>query len=621
MRKIIKINFPFLKIDFSTKYSKLEKMDELESLIMIMITTSSTTKLKKMTLLEGLKLTYNIQNWTMPIIRTSLNKLILSNTIKTQKNSDELLESSIGLIVVSIPKDIKNHILDGKFNKMSLNIRKKNTFTYENIIEGVSSVEDTSHKYNETEYDNKWITDPVSNAAINEIIDHLALQNINENETILDNKLNGSKVVYLEHTIEIEKKDLTIRPIDKLAQILFDQITDNKINIDLLTNKLNTSKDELNFYNNLEGNIVDHNPKIIKLGVNQYYIEDEDLYHLYNKSNKYKGLEIDKEFIINELYSTKIIDYKNIVDQLIESNDTGNLNLFHGSVLHKIEEFFIIKDDNIINKDFIKHILTSRPFINNINNNPVLFNKYFDEGEVRKHIMKEKSIDIDKNNTSINKFIINSGYKSLYLQLYNFRQVLYNKTTSIFPKWENEINFKEFLNELDQIHNKIDFIETKSDAESLMSVINKYGEKFTPIKSNIFDDIKIIVRKSINTMPLSKSEVIEHNGSKLRIIVEDVFMNLYKNKERDKKNKTNDSFYDKLNGLVNSKIISNKEQARFSKIYKNCNKFHHSGDVKNIITKDEEDRIKNDIKYVFSFCKEKKIQISQYQGVYKWATQ
>ena len=72
MKQIIKINFPFLKINFEIQYSKLANMNKLESLIMIMIVTSNTTKLKDVTLKDGLKLIYNIQTWTLPIIKTSL---------------------------------------------------------------------------------------------------------------------------------------------------------------------------------------------------------------------------------------------------------------------------------------------------------------------------------------------------------------------------------------------------------------------------------------------------------------------------------------------------------------------------------------------------------------------
>ena len=360
MKQIIKINFPFLKIDFEIQYSKLENMNKLESLIMIMIITSNTTKLKDVTLKDGLKLIYNIQTWTLPIIKSSLYKLISTKNINTDKNPDELLKLPIGSIMLLIPKDIRSSILESKFKRISLESREWKSFIYENLINGLQSIGDGGNKDYKESYSEDWKVQKINIDTINEIIDYLAFEEKSENEIILSTRFNSKKIVYLEHSIEVEKNNFKITPTNKLAEILFNEIENKRINVKILEDKLRTSKSNLTFFNDIVGQEFNEDVEILKIGESQYYIENEKLYFLYNKLNKYKAANIGKELYVEELYSSEITDFKIVMKDLIKNNNLEDLSLFYGPILEKIKMCFIENESLNSDKRFLEKIISKK---------------------------------------------------------------------------------------------------------------------------------------------------------------------------------------------------------------------------------------------------------------------
>ena len=99
---------------------------------------------------------------------------------------------------------------------------------------------------------------------INEIIDYLAFEEKSENEIILSTRFNSKKIVYLEHSIEVEKNNFKITPTNKLAEILFNEIENKRINVKILEDKLRTSKSNLTFFNNIVGQEFNEDVEILK---------------------------------------------------------------------------------------------------------------------------------------------------------------------------------------------------------------------------------------------------------------------------------------------------------------------------------------------------------------------
>ena len=166
-----KVKIPFQKIEYTTELVNLREMDELESLIMVLIVSAREISLRTETLGEALKLKYNIDTHTHPLIEIALKQLVLSKTISVREGEDihDLFSTRILSINATIDKDLRKTILNGDFYKKESQHSKLFGILYEPIVEGIKVPESIK----ETEYDNSWYVEALSKSAIELIAEAL----------------------------------------------------------------------------------------------------------------------------------------------------------------------------------------------------------------------------------------------------------------------------------------------------------------------------------------------------------------------------------------------------------------------------------------------------------------
>ncbi|MCK5867019.1 MAG: hypothetical protein KAG14_01340 [Mycoplasmataceae bacterium] len=605
MNKINKtIKVPFGKISYKATFAKKEKMNELETLIMVLIVTSTELGLKKETLGEAIELKYGIKNKTIEIIKESLNTLLKSQTIpnKDKANSNSLLKTNIRIIKASLDKEIISDIQNGEFNKKSLSTRKIFETIYETAIPNTK----TPETIKESKHDGAWTAPEISEAVALEIADDDARSKKKDSETLSTFEIdkNETKLVYLDSTIEFNKSDSKIFGTNNLFKTVFKEIELGNFKLEELTKMLDTSVEGIEFKDQDGISIENINYTPHTIDGNQYIELNDSIMQLFNKSITYKIEETKQELNVNEIYAAPI-STKDFCAILLKDGNIENLNKFNKSN-KELRDYFLGIKLNSKNMEFVRYYFEKEPFKSKISNKDGLFNKLYEESDLREMFQNTSKAILEENIVDINNFIVSSKFTSLYELTYRKLDINYNKNTSIFPGWNKEISFNGFINDLDKIEAKINMIVQKKDAEEVLVMISKY--EFNPIKSKDLKNMEIKIKKMIQTAPSSGISDIKFYGSQVRMMLEKLV------------SKTDGSiqFIDKLNDGIKEGKINKKDKSSILEIYKRSNAFHHNSEL--VIDAKLEEQVKKDIIKVTNIAKENKADISEYNGGLKWAT-
>ena len=605
MNKIIKTTkVPFHKINFKATFAEKEQMNELESLVMILIVTATDSGLKKETLRNAIEEKFGIKNHTMNLVKIALVTLMNSKTIpaETGFSPDDLLDKNIRRISISIDKDIADDIKDGRFFKKSIRTRKVFGTIYENIVSGTV----VPKTIVETKYDNAWKAAEIENAVIEGIAEDQArsLKNKNESLSTFHVVEKETGIVYLDSKIEFNKEGSKIIGSNKLFKIVFNEIENKKLALEDLTTMLDTSLNDVQFSKG-EGIPVE-NMKFTSHFVNdnKYFEHNNSVLRLFNKEVDYEIEETGKKLLINEIFASNI-DIKDFAKELVKQNDISLLESFKG-IDDQLKEAFLNGPFNSQNEPFIKYYFDNESFESKINRRAETFTKLYDEVDLRTIFQNVKNVALENNLPQVNSFIQSNKMNSLY-ELVNLKLGMnYNENTVIFPMWNKEIAHSKFIKDLDMIKAKVELVIVKKDAEEVLEFISQY--KFAPIKSSILNQLEIDVKKMLLTCPVEGQEKLKFYGAQVRIMLESLIS----------KTKESKTFSSQLEEQISSKQIQSSDKSVIMSIYKRSNQFHHNG-VTNYDT-NLETQIKKDIIKVLELANKNNVSLKEFGGEKKWAT-
>lgn len=601
-----KIKIPFQKIEYTSSLVRLKKMDELESLIMILIVSASELNFKLETLAQALDSQYNIRTHTHPIIKAVLFRLIKSKTIDMAKSKapDDLLNEKIRLINASIDKEIKEKILNGEFYKKEMKYRKVFGSLLEPIVESTT----LPQNIREYKYDDKWDIRPLDDIVIEDIAENNTNKQKNDMESIefLEVDKDLSAITYVECEVTLAKSgDKKLFPKNENAQILFNNIMNKTISSDYFNDVINTSIDNLPLLK--EEGIEAHNmnSKHFTIGAKTLVIDKLLPYILFNKEIEYKVDKIDLEITAKELYAMRI-SISELVDMIIKG-ESKQVDPLLSSMEHEIQEEVLSRKINSQNEWLIRHYFDKQTMVDKTTKYEHLFSGLYNEMEIREVIIHCSKNELSSSIQEINSFISNNSIKDLYEAIYEKVKIRYDETTSLFPMWKAEINFKKLINDLPVINSKIDLIETKSDAQNVIKYLYEFS--ITPIVSNLFDKLISRIKRILESAPVSEKSEIKHYGELMRPALEEFV-------GREQK--------DTFNNALDSLLKSNKELMKFKsdikKIYKKSNNFHHHESIAQMeYNEKEEMNVKRDIKKLHEIVKATNKKINNIERMNKWA--
>ena len=606
MREIKKtIKVPFQRIEFYSAYSSLEKMDELESLLAILIVTSKEEGLKRETLREAIYLKFGVKEQTISIIKNSLKGLIRSGTIEGQEkvSIDDLLDKSIRRVSRKIKKEVTKSVLLGNFLKKSKNKRSFNGRTYENIIEGF--------KYDSNmpmfSFNEDWKIELLSEEYIKEIADGLAEKQKKSNESL------DLVKAHIEKTkIETQEKDIHFKmdkenrliAINKNATALFSEIIKGNLSIDSLAKLMNTGIDSVEYIENKNGHQVNvKENEIITMLEHSHVIQGSKVYQVFNKKINYIIEGIDDPIKVDEIFGEEI-EINELLKRIIATNDVLNLDIWNNIKTSLKEELFATKVSKA-NAKFYKHLLNKENASTAISEHSDFIKEFYNKDEKWELFKDINKKDILINLENINKVLSNEEAELIYKTLYLKLNMNYGKDTILFPKWSAEKQHNKFINDLESFNHNIELVEVKDEAVKLLSKIGKYN--FEPIKSNELNGIKEKIKSLVASKPESPVAEIITNAMKIRLMLESMI----------KKNQKL-TFREALKKAIKNKVIDKRHEGKIYEIYKNSNKYHHESDIELDIKKEK--KIKEDIIYIEKIANIENIELNKFKGVFKWAT-
>ncbi|MCK5867534.1 MAG: hypothetical protein KAG14_03975, partial [Mycoplasmataceae bacterium] len=162
-----------------------------------------------------------------------------------------------------------------------------------------------------------------------------------------------------------------------------------------------------------------------------------------------------------------------------------------------------------------------------------------------------------------------------------------------------------FIKDLPKIESKISLIDTKDDAEKVLTFLSKYN--FSPIKSSVLNQLKKTAKELSMSSSLDTSQNIKFYGSRIRMILEHII-----NKEEK------EVFSQRLEKEIKEKNIDKSDKKVLLSIYKSTNLFHHNSDFE--VNRNLEVKIKNDIIKLSEIAKRNKVKINKFEKEIKWAT-
>ena len=605
MNKITKTTkVPFHKINFKASFAEKEQMNELETLIMILIVSANDLGFKKQTLREAIEEKYGVKNHTMDLVGIALSTLIRSKTIPVAKDvlPEELLDTNVRRVSISVDKDIASDIKDGRFFKKSIRTRKVFGTIYENVIPGTV----VPGTITETKYDNAWKADGIEKPVIEGIGEDKARSMKHKNETLSTFQIvdDETKIVYLDSKIEFNKEGPKIVGSNKLFKIILDEIEHKKLAVEDLTKMLDTSLSNVDF--SKEEGIPVENLKLNSHTINgNEYIEHNNApLKLFNKKVTYEIEETGKELTINEIFASNV-DIKDFAAQLVKQGDVSQLDSFN-QINNQLKDWFLDKPFDHSNEPFIRHYFDKETFESKIGQRSKMFVKLYDEVDLRTIFQSVQNSVIENNLPLINTFIEDNKANSLYKLVYLKLRITYKENTVVFPKWDKEVAYNKFIKELSSIENKIKLIVVKKDAEDVLELISKYA--FAPIDSSIMKQLEVDVKKMLLTCPVEGEEKLKFYGAQVRIMLESLIS----------KKDSSETFSNQLKKQMELKLIKPGDKSQIMSIYKRSNEFHHNSGIK--YDSSLETQIKKDIINVLKIANNNKVSLKGFGGEQKWAT-
>ena len=605
MSEIVKtIKVPFQKIDFKASFTKKESMNELESLIMILITNSDELGLKKETLREAIAVKYGVHNHTIPLIKIALESLTNSKTIQLNidEDLDSLLDKNIRRIKVKIDKEIVEDIQAGDFYKKSLKVRKIFNSLYESVVPGT----EVPKTIKELKYDEAWSANAVEEASILAIAHDEAMSAKEQTETLSSVDINedDTKLVYLEDKIIFKKKGLKIYGTNILFKTVFKAIDKNDLELDDLTSMLDTSIKDIEFSKQAGIPVENETLNIFAVNDGKYIELNNTIMKLFNKEVLYEIEELNESIKINEIYASEV-SIDQFASELITNKDVGILNSFK-TIKDQLKNAFLNMAITNENNEFVKYFLDKESFETQIGDKANVFIAVYDELDARTIFKNFGKKTLEKHINLINSFIVKSKYSSLYDVVYGFVSTQYGENTKLFPEWDKEQYHYSFIKDLDKINSKIGLIDCKKDAEDVLEFILQYN--FAPIKSRVFEELQYSIKKMIPTLAFTPSQELSLKGMQIRIMLEKLI----------DKTQSSAIFIDVLNKRIKDKKIASGDKSKVMEIYKRANSFHHNSDL--VFDSKLESKIKQDIISIYKIADKNKIDLTQYKGELKWAT-
>lgn len=602
-----KIKVPFQKISYKSVFSKQSEMNELESLIVALIATSNDEGLKRETLFEALNKYFAITEHTIPLIKIALRSLVNSRTIIIDRSAGEslktLLDKRIRSIKIGMNEDIIEKVRKGIFVKNTLNTRTFHESIFTSLIAGTSP-----KKSSEYEYDGNWKIKKIGESVINQeaLDDSNKNQQNNESLTSFNVDEDDTKVVYLQDEITFKKlENKEIVPVNKLAQVVFDEISNKNISTSLLEEMLDLSLDDLPFEDKDGVEIDKSKSDIIQIANTKIVIVNGVIMKLFNKEVHYQIANTKIKLNVNELYGDEIKQI-DLINEIVSLGLVEKLESFK-EFETEFSKVFLSMEPSEKNSEFILYYLEKKTLLEKITTFSALTIKLFSEEEIRREFKSSKSTFIEFNIESINQFILKTKVNYLYSTLYNITQKHYNKETILFPGWDKEQEHSRFIKDNSKLESEYSLIDKKSDAENFIEKLLMYN--FNPIISTVYNDFLNSAKKKVSSLPISNSEVVRTYGSKIRMMLETLV-----SKDFNVKN----TFSDQLNIEIKAKKIESVSKKSILDIYKRSNQFHHEADIQ--ITKTVENSIKKDIVAILDIANKNNIKLTKFKEEATWAT-
>ena len=485
-----KINIPFQRVVTNVKYVKLMKMNELESLIMILISSSTELGFQGETLKESIAIKFGNKEWTKEIIILSIKSLIKHNTFNKEVEPLGLLNTSIRRVKLLVKDNIIKNVLKGIFLMNSNEVRKQSISKIDSIIPGT--------KYNNntpTVFDDSWKVKGFNDQQKLTHAIETARENKGKNEDIefCEVDKGDTNIVYVDMEIEFKVEGKKIIPSNNLSNIVFTEIKNGNLNIDIFSKMMDSSINGLPITEK-SGDTYKANNKFSIINDQYFDLKQSEPFLLLNGGTEYIISDVKQNFIVNEIYEKKI-KIEKLIDLIIKNEEYFILSETSLDIKESIKNYVL---ENYQNKNFNKIISI---LINDFNENEILYKhseivKAIKDQDFIRGIINKMDKNYILNNLDILNEFITPELKSLYELIYIKINKNYDEETTIFPKWEKEIEFKNFVNKIKDIKIEIELIKTKEEAIEVMKLVD--DSSFIPIKSNLINILKSKIRKKIN---------------------------------------------------------------------------------------------------------------------------